>query len=104
MSGLDSFNKVPLLPVEHGVESSNFIHTHRRNFKQTSNFIHDRDGCKTVLSLAQIQKRHDSSLLVLRRILLQDLFNTLLVVGIEFKGNIGIVLGCIAMLKDSNGV
>jgi hypothetical protein len=50
------------------------------------------------LSLAQIKKWHNGSLLVLRRVALKNFFNSLLVVLVEFKRNAGIVLRCVTML------
>lgn len=86
------------IPVEHGVKRGDFVDTHGRDFKKTSHFIHDRDRGEAELSLSKIQQRHDGTFFVLRRILLQDFFHTLLVVRIEFKLELRVVLGCIAML------
>jgi hypothetical protein len=85
-------------PVEHGIECCNLIHTHRRDVDNSCNLIHYRDGGETILSLAEIQKRHNSRLLVLRRVALENFFDSLLVVLVEFKRNAGIVLWCVAML------
>lgn len=85
-------------PVEHGIECCNLIHTHRRDVDNSCNLVHYRDGGETILSLAEIKKRHNSRLLVLRRVALENFFNSLLVVLVEFKRNAGIVLGCVAML------
>jgi hypothetical protein len=87
------------LPVEHGIECCDFIYTHRRNFDNSCNLIHDRDGSEAILSLAEIKKRHDGSLLVLRRIALHNLFNSLLVVLVEFERNAGIIFRSVAVLK-----
>jgi Zn-dependent protease len=50
------------------------------------------------LSLSKIQQGHDGTFFVLRRVLLQDFFHTLLVVRIEFKLELGVVFGCVAVL------
>jgi hypothetical protein len=54
------------------------------------------------LSLTEIKKRHDGSLLVLRRIALKNLFNSLLVGLVEFERNARIIFGSVAVLKFRN--
>lgn len=71
-------------PVEHGVESSDFVHTHRWEFKQLGDIVHDAYTCPSlVLPLTKIQKGNNSSLLVLRRIVGNNLLCSLQVVGRE---------------------
>lgn len=51
-----------------------------------------------MLTLSEIQQRHDRGLLVLAWVSAQDLLNEPLVLCIEFEGNRGIVLGGVAVL------
>jgi hypothetical protein len=51
-----------------------------------------------MLSLAEIEEGHNSSLLVLGRIALQDLVDELVVLLCELERDIGIVLGGVSML------
>lgn len=86
--------------VVHGVKGSNLINTHRRHLQQTSNLIHDADARETVLSLTEIQQGHDGRLLVLWGVSAQDLFDELLIGGIEFEGDVGVVVGAVAVLLE----
>ena len=84
--------------VVHGVERSDFVDAHWGHLEQPSNLVHDADGGETVLALAEVEDRHDSSLLVLRRVSLEDLCDELLILGVELERNIGVVVGRVAVL------
>lgn len=51
-----------------------------------------------MLALAKVQNGHDCSLLVLRRVALEQLGDDGLILWREFEGNIGVVIGGVAML------
>lgn len=55
-----------------------------------------------MLTLAEIQEGHDSSLLVLRGVTGEDLFDELVVLLGELEGEGGIVLGGVAVLDREN--
>jgi hypothetical protein len=86
-------------PVVHGVESRNFVHTHGRHLQYPCNLVHDADAGEAVLALAEIKKRHDGGLLVLRGVSGDDLLDELLVLGSELEGDRGVVLRRIAVLQ-----
>lgn len=75
------------ITVVHGIESSDLVNTHGRHFEELSNVVHDRDGGEAELTLANIQKRHDSALFVVGGILCNDFLSSLHIFGSEFKGN-----------------
>ena len=54
-----------------------------------------------MLSLPKIQKGHNSRLLVLWRISLEDLINELKALLIKFERNRGVVFGGVAMLESN---
>lgn len=85
--------------VVHGVERGNLVHSHGRHLKKTGDLIHDADAGKAVLALAEVKQRHDSSLLVLRRVSLEDLGNDGLVLLVELEGDVGVVVLGISMLS-----
>jgi hypothetical protein len=51
--------------IVHGVERRDLVYTHRRHLQQSRHFIHDADACESVLSLSEVEQRHDSGFLVL---------------------------------------
>ena len=53
-----------------------------------------------MLSLSEIEERHDSGFLVLWWVSFEDLSDELIVLLGEFEGSIRIVLGCISMLRS----
>lgn len=55
-----------------------------------------------MLSLAEIEKWHDGSLLVLWGVPCENLFHDFEVCGVEFEGDAGVVFGSIAMLYDED--
>ena len=86
------------VPVVHGVEGSDLVDAHRRHLDHLGDSIHDGQACPSQLSLSQIQQGHDSTLLVLRRILGHDLLGALQVFRGELELDISIVIGSIAVL------
>ena len=52
-----------------------------------------------MLSLAKVEQGHYSCFLILRRISLQNLGNELLIDIVEFEGDVGIVVGGVAVLS-----
>ena len=89
--------------VVHGIERSDLVDAHRGHLKDTSHLVHDADAAEAVLALAEIEQGHDGRLLVLRRVALDDLFDDLLIVCRELEGNIGVVVGGVAMLSGGDG-
>ncbi len=53
-----------------------------------------------MLALAEIEERHDSSFLVLGGVALEDLVDDYEVLGREFEGDGGVVVGRVAVLKQ----
>lgn len=51
-----------------------------------------------MLALAKVQNWHDSSLLVLRWVALKQLGDDGLILWRECEGNVGVVVGCVAVL------
>lgn len=88
------------IPVVHCVEGSDLVDTHRRHLQDTRNLIHDADAGKAVLALAQVEQRHYRRLLVLAWIAAQDLLDELLILCVEFEGNVQVVLGGVAVLPS----
>lgn len=88
------------LTVVHGVERRDFIHSHWRHFQDARNFVHDADTSPAVvLALTEIEKRHDGGFFVLAGVAREDFFDQTLVLLVEFEGNRGIVVVCVAVLK-----
>lgn len=86
------------LPVVHGVERRDLVHAHGGHLEEAGHLVHDADGGEAVLALPQVQQRHDGRLLVLRRVPLEDLFDDGLVLRGELEGDVGVVLGRVAVL------
>lgn len=89
--------------VVHGVERGDLIDAHGGHLKQTGHLVHDADAAEAVLALAEIEQGHDGGLLVLRRVALDDLLNDLFIFGRELEGDVGVVVGGVAMLDGDNG-
>lgn len=86
-------------PVVHGVETRHLVDSHRRHLQQPRDLIHDADRRETVLALTQIEDGHNGSLLVLRRVTLEDFGNDGFILGVELEGDIGVVVGGVAVLN-----
>lgn len=87
------------VPVVHGVECGNLVDSHWRYFQDPCYFVHDTDTREAMLPLAEIEKGHDSCLLVLRGVPLEDLIDEGKVLIGEFEGNSRVVFGAVAMLR-----
>jgi hypothetical protein len=86
--------------VVHGVESGDLVDSHRRHLQDTRNLVHDADASETVLSLSEVEQRHDGGLLILAGVAGQHFLDELLILGIEFEGDIEVVLGSVAVLRE----
>jgi len=84
--------------VVHGVESGDLVDSHRRHLQESRDLVHDTDAGEAVLSLAEVEKRHDGGLLVLAGVAGQDFLDELLILGVELEGDAGVVLSRIAVL------
>lgn len=85
------------IPVIHCVESGNFVYTHGRHLEYPCNLVHDADAAESVLALTKVEERHDGCFLVLRGVPRDDFLDELLILRREFEGNLGIVLGRVAV-------
>lgn len=84
--------------IVHGVERSDFVHPHRRHLEPSGDLVHDADAGEAVLSLSDVEERHDGALLVLRRISRHDLLDQLLALGVELEWDRRVVVGGVAVL------
>jgi hypothetical protein len=89
--------------VVHGIESSDFVHTHRRHLQKAGNLVHDTNASVPVLALTQIQKWHDSTLLVLRGVALEDLIDQSEVLLGELERD-GRVVGRLVAVLETNSI
>lgn len=85
--------------VVHGVERGDFVNTLGRHLEQAGDLVHDADAGEAVLALAEVEDGHDGSLLVLRGVSLEDLFDDGLVLLVKLERDIGIVIGRVAVLQ-----
>ena len=77
------------IPVEHGIESRNLVHSHGWHRKKFSDVIHDADACPSlILPLCKVKQRNDGRFLVLRWVVGNDLVGPCEVVGSELEGNL----------------
>ena len=86
------------LTVVHGIESSDFVDTHGGHLQEAGDLVHDANACEAVLTLAQIQERHDCSLLVLGGVALEDLIDQSLVLLVERERDARVVGRLVAVL------
>lgn len=86
--------------VVHGVESGNLVDAHWGHLEETGDLVHDADAGETVLSLAQIEQRHDGGLLVLWRVSGEDFLHELLAGSVEFEWDVGVVVGRVTVLQS----
>jgi hypothetical protein len=87
------------LSVVHGVESRDFVNSHRRHLQKPGNLVHDADARETMLALAEIEQGHDSSLFILWGVAVEDFVNDLQVVLVELERDGRVVVGFVAVLK-----
>ena len=88
-------------PIVHCVKRSHLVHPHRRHLQPARNLVHNAQTRKAMLSLAEIKQGHDGGLFVLWRVPLQDLGDEGLIDAVEGEGDVGVVVGCIAVLRIS---
>lgn len=88
------------IPVVHGVECRDLVHTHWRHLQYPRHLIHDADACEAVLALAEVEERHDGGLLVLGRVPRDNLLDELLVLGGELERYLRIVFRRVAVLRS----
>ena len=86
------------LAVVHSVEGCDFVDTHRGHLQEPGDLVHDTDAGVAVLTLTQVQHRHNGSLLVLRGVPLKDLIDKFEVLLGELEGKVGVVGGFVAVL------
>ena len=89
------------LSVVHGVESSDFVDTHRGHFQSAGDLVHDTDAGEAVLALTEVKKGHDSTLLVLGRVALEDLIGECEVLLGKLERDGRVVLGAVAVLLET---
>ena len=89
------------VPVVHGIEGRDLVHTHGGHVQYPRNLVHDADACETMLALAEVEERHHGGLLVLRRVPGDDLLDELLILRGELEGDFGVVFRRIAMLRGA---
>lgn len=87
------------VPVVHGVEGGDLVHSHRGHLQYPRNLVHDADAGKSVLSLSEVKKRHDGGLLVVGGVPRDNLLDELLVLCAELEGNRRVVLRAVAVLR-----
>lgn len=78
-------------PVVHGVEGGNLVDPHGWHLKESCDLVHNTETGEAVLSLSEIEQRHDGRLLVLGRVALEDFIDDLVVLLGELEGNAGVV-------------
>jgi len=77
------------LAVEHGVERCDLVNTHGRHVDEASDIVHDADACPAfVLPLAKVKQRDYGCLLILGRVVGDDLLGLLHVVCVEGECNL----------------
>ena len=78
------------------------VYTHGGHLQQSSDLVHDTDTRESMLSLTEVENGHDGSFLVLWWVSFENLIYELLVLGGEFEGDAGVVIGRIAVLIDKH--
>ena len=74
------------VPVEHGIERRDFVHSHWLHFEQLRYIIHNADARPSlVLPLAKVEEGNDSCLLVLGRVMRDDFIGTFKVLRCELE-------------------
>jgi hypothetical protein len=86
------------LAVVHGVEGRDLINTHWGHLEHASDFVHDTDAGEAVLALTEVKQGHDSSLLVLGRVALEDLIGEFEVLLGKLEREGRVVVGLVAVL------
>ena len=92
------------VPVVHGVESRNFVHTHWWHLQYPRNLVHDADAGESVLTLAEIEERHNGGLLVVGGVSRDNLLDELLILFGELERDRRVVLRAVAVLRAVSAV
>ena len=87
--------------IIHCVEAGNLVHSRGGHFENPGYLVHDADAGEAVLALAEVEKGHDGSLLVLRRVSLEDLVDDGLVLRRELEHERRVIVGRVAMLTGA---
>lgn len=88
------------LAVVHGVEGCDLVDTHGGHFKHASDLVHDADAGEAVLALTEVEQGHDSGLLVLGRVALEDLIGEFEVLLGKLEREGRVVVGLVAVLLE----
>ncbi len=76
-------------PVEHGVESRDLVDAHGRDLEELGDVVHDADARPAlVLPLREVKQWDGRRLLVLWRVMRDDLLRALLVLRAELEWNL----------------
>lgn len=89
------------LAVVHGVEGRDLVNAHRGHLEHASDLVHDTDAGEAVLALTEVKKGHDSTLLVLGRVALEDLIGECEVLLRKLERDGRVVLGAVAVLLET---
>ena len=92
------------LAVVHGVEGRDLVNTHWGHLEHASDFVHDTDAGEAMLALAEVKQGHDSSLLVLGRVALEDLIGEFEVLLRKLEREGRVVVGLVAVLLEATAV
>lgn len=90
--------------VVHGVEGRDLVNTHWGHLEHASDFVHDTDAGETVLALTEVKQGHDSSLLVLGRVALEDLIGEFEVLLGKLEREARVVVDLVAVLLEAIAV
>ena len=89
-------------PVEHGVEGRDLVHAHGRHLEELGDIVHNADACPAlVLPLTKVEERDDGGLLVLRRVVRDDLLRTLQVLRGELERDLPATVSKRVIRKDA---
>ena len=91
-------------PVVHCVESRNLVDTHGRHLQYPRNLVHDADAGESVLTLAEIEERHNGGLLVVGGVSRDNLLDELLILFGELERDRRVVLRAVAVLRAVSAV
>jgi hypothetical protein len=86
------------LAVVHCVEGCDFVDAHGRHLQHAGDLVHNANAGEAVLTLTEVQQRHNGGLLVLGRVALEDLIGDLEVLLGELEGKGRVVVRLVAVL------
>lgn len=89
-------------PVEHSIETGDFVHLHGNHLKNLGHFVHGGQGEEVVvLFLSHHEEGDAGGVLVVGRVLSQDLPNLLIVLWSELKWSLVSVVLSISVVHKS---